>query len=147
MVGTFTKLACIRPSHRSTHQYFLMESVGGKRINPAAALHGVPLQESFEAVEHPAEPTEKDEPVRCPPPENSITQDGMIWRERVARSLRRQIERASTWQEGDAVGGSEIAGSNPGRPDHGNQREKTLFMAHSAPASAVSRLLEAEITA
>lgn len=50
-----------------------MESVGGKRINPAAALHGVPLQESFEAVEHPAEPTEKDEPVRCPPPENSIT--------------------------------------------------------------------------
>ncbi|KAG0578023.1 hypothetical protein M758_5G191300 [Ceratodon purpureus] len=142
MVGTFTKLACIRPSHRSKHQYFLVENVGGKRISPSAGLHGVPLLESFEAVDHPAEPSEKDQPVRCPPPEDSIVQDGQVWRERVARSLRRQIERFNTWQEGDVVGRSEIIMSNSGRPDHSNLREKNLFVAHSAPEFAVSRLLE-----
>jgi len=51
-----------------------VEGVGGKRISPAAALHGVSLLENFEAVEHPDEPTEMDDPVRCPPPEKSIIQ-------------------------------------------------------------------------
>ena len=51
-----------------------VESGGGTRISPAAALHGVAPREIFEAVEHPAEPTERDRPVRCPPPENSILQ-------------------------------------------------------------------------
>ena len=60
----------------------------------------------------------------------------------MASSFRRKIERISTWQEGDAVsiGRSEI--SNPGRPDHSNLREKNLFIAHSAPEFAVSRLVE-----
>lgn len=51
-----------------------VEGVGGKRINPDASLHGVPLLEQFDAVEHPAEPMELDNPARCPPPENSILQ-------------------------------------------------------------------------
>lgn len=51
-----------------------VEGVGGKRISPAAALHGVPPLEAFEPVEHPAEPKEIDKPVQCPPQENSIMQ-------------------------------------------------------------------------
>ena len=50
------------------------DRVGSKRISPAAALHGVPPLESFEAVEHPSEPVDLDQPVRCPPPEPSIMQ-------------------------------------------------------------------------
>lgn len=140
MVGSLRKLAYGRPRHHSKHQQFMVEGVGGKRISPAAALHGVPLLESFEAVEHPAEPTEMDNPVRCPPPENSIMLDGLIWRERVARSFRRPMERTSTWQQGDAV---RLTGaiSNPGRPDHSNLHKTSLFVTHSAPETAVSHML------
>jgi len=143
MVGALRKLAYSRPSHRSKHQYLMVEgSVGGKRISPAAALHGVPLLENFEAVEHPDEPTEMDDPVRCPPPEKSIVQDGLIWRERVSRHFHhRPIDRVRTWQEGDAV---RLAGgvvSNPGRPNHSNFSERSLFVTHSAPETAVSQML------
>ena len=81
--------------------------------------------------------------------ERSIFQDGMLWRERVARSLRRQsethsapeMERLGTWHKGDAPDRSEFISNNPGRPDHSNARGKTLFVAHSAPEFALSRLL------
>lgn len=141
MVSMFGKFPCSRPSHRPKHQYFLVEGVGGKRISPAAALHGVPPLEAFEPVEHPAEPKEIDKPVQCPPQENSIMQDGLIWRERVARSFRRQVERISKWQEGDAAGHSQITGKS-GRQEKIDLGEKSLFMTRSAPAHAVTQTLD-----
>lgn len=50
------------------------DRIGGNRISPAAILHGVPPMETFEAVEHPSEPVDVDQPARCPPPERGITQ-------------------------------------------------------------------------
>jgi hypothetical protein len=134
MMGALKKLV---PSHRSKHQYLMGEGVGGKKISPDISLHGVPALEIFEAVEQPSEPTEIDNPAPCPPPENSILQDGLIWRERVARNCRRQIERNSTWQEGDGVG---LTGkvSNLGSS---NMHKTSLFMAQSAPEISVSKML------
>lgn len=64
-------------------------------------------------------------------------QDGLIWREMLAR--RGEKGRAMAWQ-GDAAG--RMAGLQPRRRIASSPREKYLFMTHSAPERMVSRLLE-----
>eukprot|EP00252_Welwitschia_mirabilis_P012812 TRINITY_DN2834_c0_g1_i1.p1 TRINITY_DN2834_c0_g1~~TRINITY_DN2834_c0_g1_i1.p1 ORF type:complete len:136 (+),score=16.14 TRINITY_DN2834_c0_g1_i1:602-1009(+) len=71
------------------------KEVGAHNKDSSASLtdnHGVEPSEEFKPVEHPQEPTEKDQPVRCPPPEPSILHDGRIWKERVEASARRRSE-------------------------------------------------------
>jgi hypothetical protein len=134
MVGAFTKFSCSRPSSRARHHHFLE---GGNRISPASAiLHGVPPMETFEAVEHPSEPVDVDQPARCPPPERCITQDGLKWKEMVA--CRREKK---AWQ-GDAG-----MIPQPRRRIPNSPREKYLFMIPSVPEQqqqqrVVTRLLE-----
>ncbi|KAG0563965.1 hypothetical protein M758_8G067700 [Ceratodon purpureus] len=135
MVGAFTKFSCSRPSHRSKHHHFVDERIGGNRISPAIALHGVPALETFEAVEHPSEPVDVDQPARCPPPERSIMRDGLIWKEMLAR--RSEKAKARAWQ-GDAT----MVGLQQQQPWRrrilSSPREKYLFMTHSAPERIVS---------
>lgn len=48
------------------------------RTISAAAVHGVSPLETFEAVEHPSELVNVDQPASCPPPERCIQQDGLM---------------------------------------------------------------------
>ncbi|KAG0600861.1 hypothetical protein M758_11G066800 [Ceratodon purpureus] len=138
MVGAATMLSrTTRPSHRSKHQYFVEERVGGNRISPAATL-GMPPQEFVEAIQHPSEPVDLDQPARCPPPEGNIMRDGEIWREMLAGRRRHQMEKG--WDEGDAAGSR--TGIPPRRRVQHSPREKYLFMKHSAPERAVGTIVE-----
>ncbi|XP_024403625.1 uncharacterized protein [Physcomitrium patens] len=139
MVGAFTKLSCDRPSNRPKHHHFLDGRIGWSRISPAASLHGVPPLEIFEAVEHPSEPVDVDQPARCPPPERSILRDGLIWREMLAETLRRQSQRAPQIWQGEVAGST---GAPPRRRTQRSPREKYMFITHSAPERIVTRMLE-----
>lgn len=135
MVGAFTKFSCSRPSTRTRHHHFLEDRIGGNRISPAGLVHSVPSTERFEAVEHPSEPMDVDQPARCPPPELCITQDGLKWKEMVARRREKK-----TWQ-GDDTG---MMIPQPRRRIHNSPRAKYLFMIPSVPEQqrVVTRLLE-----
>ncbi|KAG0602892.1 hypothetical protein M758_10G049500 [Ceratodon purpureus] len=138
MVGAATMPSrTTRPSHRLKHQFFVEERVGGNRISPAATL-GMPPQEFFEAIHHPSEPVDLDQPARCPPPEGNIMRDGEIWREMLAGRRRQQTEKG--WDEGDAAGSR--TGIPPRRRVQHSPREKYLFMKHSAPERAVGTIVE-----
>ena len=39
---------------------------------PSYAAHGIETSVEFKLVEHPTEPIDYDQPVKCPPPEPSI---------------------------------------------------------------------------
>lgn len=135
MVGAFTKFSFSRPSSRARHyhHHHLEDRIGGNRISPAAILHGVPPMETFEALKYPSEPVDVDQPARCPPPERGITQDGLKWKEMVAR--RRGLSESGM----------------PRRRVPNSPREKYLFMIPSVPEQqqqrqhqqrVVTRLLE-----
>ncbi|KAF6135856.1 hypothetical protein GIB67_028175 [Kingdonia uniflora] len=50
----------------------------------ASAGHGIEVAVEFKPVEHPVEPFDNDQPVKCPLPEPSILNDGRIWKERMS---------------------------------------------------------------
>lgn len=47
-------------------------------------------EEELVPTDHPVEPVEIDNPIRCPHPEPGIIQDGRIWKERLQLSIRRR---------------------------------------------------------
>ncbi|EES05677.1 hypothetical protein BDA96_04G290000 [Sorghum bicolor] len=51
---------------------------------PAESPHGIEVGVEFKPVEHPVEPLNLDEPVKCPLPEPSILHDGRIWKEKMS---------------------------------------------------------------
>ncbi|RWR81051.1 ATP-dependent RNA helicase Dbp73D isoform 1 [Cinnamomum micranthum f. kanehirae] len=55
----------------------------------AAASHGIEISVQFKPVEHPIEPLDNAQPVKCPLPEPSILNDGRIWKERLSTSVPR----------------------------------------------------------
>lgn len=78
MREAFTKFPFRRQSHHSSHAHFLDCRVEEDRTISAAAVHGVSPLETFEAVEHPSELVNVDQPASCPPPERCIQQDGLM---------------------------------------------------------------------
>lgn len=94
MVGIFSRLTSTRAGLRSQASSDEREGTPSGKDSPAtlADNHGVEPTEEFKPVEHPLEPPDKDQPVRCPPPEPSILHDGRIWKERLEASVRRRAE-------------------------------------------------------
>ncbi|XXG75547.1 hypothetical protein AAC387_Pa08g0094 [Persea americana] len=58
----------------------------------AAASHGLEVAVEFKPVEHPIEPLDSDQPVKCPLPEPSILNDGSIWKERLSATVQRRAD-------------------------------------------------------
>lgn len=95
MVGIFSRLTSTRAGLRSqASSVDEREGTPSGKDSPAtlADNHGVEPTEEFKPVEHPLEPPDKDQPVRCPPPEPSILHDGTIWKERLEAGARRRAE-------------------------------------------------------
>ncbi|XP_062222336.1 uncharacterized protein LOC133921468 [Phragmites australis] len=55
----------------------------GPAAVPADNPHGIEVGVEFKPVEHPVEPLNLDQPVKCPLPEPSILHDGRVWKERM----------------------------------------------------------------
>uniref|UniRef100_A0A7I4EFP5 Uncharacterized protein n=1 Tax=Physcomitrium patens TaxID=3218 RepID=A0A7I4EFP5_PHYPA len=116
------------------------DRVGSKRISPAAVVQGDTPFDSFGPIEEPEEPSEIDQPVRCPQPEPNIMEDGILWRARIVASLRRRNDIVAASKERDSVF---RGGSIPTRRTQGRSlEEKFLLVAHSAPEYEVRKFLE-----
>lgn len=132
MVGAFTKFSCSLLSHCAKPHHFVEERIGGTRISPVAALH-----ETFEAVEHPSEPVDVDQPTWCPPPEPYIVEDRLLWKEMLERQSENAM--AMVWQEDTAMARLQQPWR---RRILSSPHEKYLFITHSAPERIVLTLVE-----
>ncbi|KAH7443380.1 hypothetical protein KP509_02G031600 [Ceratopteris richardii] len=63
-----------------------------KDSQPPGNIHAGQVADEFAPVDHPMEPPENDQPVRCPPPEPCIIHDGRLWKERLQLSMKRRKE-------------------------------------------------------
>ncbi|KAI0489245.1 uncharacterized protein LOC110116318 [Dendrobium catenatum] len=96
MVGIFSRFSS-RSGHRRTQSAAnVRERAQSLEVNipiPVSTTHGFEVAVEFKPVEHPIEPLNHDQPVRCPMPEPSILNDGRIWKERMTSvSARMRIE-------------------------------------------------------
>ncbi|KAJ8650544.1 hypothetical protein MRB53_003567 [Persea americana] len=94
MVGIFSRFS--RTGHRRAQS-----ALDERQVSPpdaeiatsaaatAAASHGIEIAVQFKPVEHPIEPLDNAQPVKCPLPEPSILNDGRIWKERLSTSIPR----------------------------------------------------------
>ncbi|XP_077244786.1 cystic fibrosis transmembrane conductance regulator [Tasmannia lanceolata] len=97
MVGLFSRFSSSRAGHRRSQSV-----LDGREVLPpnaevagstaAAAAHGIEVAIAFKPVEHPVEPPENDQPVKCPLPEPSILNDGTIWKARLSASVKRKAD-------------------------------------------------------
>ncbi|CAL9781177.1 unnamed protein product [Musa acuminata subsp. burmannicoides] len=91
MVGIFALFSAGRISHRRTKsaadvtQVFLAPNmeVGG---SSTGTDHEADVNDEFKPIEHPTEPLDHDQPVRCPLPDPSIldASDGGTWKGRIS---------------------------------------------------------------
>ncbi|KAG0472844.1 hypothetical protein HPP92_014701 [Vanilla planifolia] len=86
-MGFFSRFS-VRSMHRRTRSSADIterpELPGNAIPSSAASASGYEVAVGFKPVEHPIEPLNHDQPVRCPLPEPSILNDGTIWKERMS---------------------------------------------------------------
>ncbi|KAJ0968009.1 hypothetical protein J5N97_024926 [Dioscorea zingiberensis] len=87
MVGIFSRFSGGgRSGHRRTQSAMNLTETLPPNVEvgssaPADVAHGIETAVEFKPVEHPTEPINRDQPVRCPLPEPSILNDARIWKE------------------------------------------------------------------
>ncbi|KAH9321438.1 hypothetical protein KI387_016077, partial [Taxus chinensis] len=102
---------------------------GKDLVGASADIHGVEPAEEFKPVEHPLEPPDKDQPVKCPPPEPSILHDGRIWKERREATARRQM-------------GNGLQSQGLHRRRHTVSSEHLIVPSFSCPEHTILKLLD-----
>eukprot|EP01018_Ginkgo_biloba_P005208 Gb_05962 [translate_table: standard] len=135
MVGIFSRLSGNRAGHRSATSLDEKEATnsGNKDTLPSPVdIHGVEPTEEFKPVDHLMEPPDKDQPVKCPPPEPSILHDGRIWKERLQASARRRAE----------LPGTGIQSQGLHRRRHTVSSEHLIVPSFSAPEHTIRKLLD-----
>lgn len=143
MVGIFSRLSGARIGHRRTQSALdarqpLPENVEVTAPPLASASHGIQVAIEFKPVEHPSEPVDYDQPVKCPLPEPSILNDGRIWKERMTSAGTRLRSDLPVVKEGSQLESEAAAGSKP-RP---NTRKRSILPSLSAPEHNLINLLE-----
>lgn len=105
-----------------------------KEVQTTSIAHGVQVAEEFVPVEHPMEPPEHDQPVRCPPPEPCIIHDGRLWKERLQLNIKRREElpfMKATNMEGTKGRRNSVTS------------EHSILPSKSAPTDTMSKLMDA----
>ncbi|KAI5056487.1 hypothetical protein GOP47_0028305 [Adiantum capillus-veneris] len=96
MVGIFSRFsaAAYKPAahRRSRSSPDEKDITSVKETQPPINIHAGQVADEFAPVDHPMEPPENDQPVRCPPPEPCIIHDGRLWKERLQLSIKRRKE-------------------------------------------------------
>ncbi|KAJ4746405.1 cystic fibrosis transmembrane conductance regulator [Rhynchospora pubera] len=144
MVGLFARLSGGRAAHRRTksavevRETVIPNSEAADSVpTTEAPSHGIGLALEFKPVEHPVEPVNHDQPIKCPLPEPSILNDGRIWKERMTSLGARVRTDLRVVREGSQL-----------EPDSGGSRPKpvvprrAILPSMSAPESHFVELLE-----
>ncbi|XP_020693713.1 uncharacterized protein LOC110107710 isoform X2 [Dendrobium catenatum] len=87
MSGIFSLFSGSRSGHQTTQSTTdEREAQVAEKGDPLATTsrRGFEVDSGFRPVEHPVEPINQDQPVRCPLSEPSILNDGRIWKERIS---------------------------------------------------------------
>ncbi|KAF7053550.1 hypothetical protein CFC21_061446 [Triticum aestivum] len=92
MVGIFSRFSSGAGHRRAKSAVEVVETLAPNMetgesdpaADPGDSPHGIEVGIEFKPVEHPVEPVNLDQPVKCPLPEPSILHDGRIWQERMS---------------------------------------------------------------
>ncbi|KAG9454418.1 hypothetical protein H6P81_007322 [Aristolochia fimbriata] len=115
MVSLFSRFSGSRAAHRRSQSAMDEREAGTVPSNTVAegssriiATHGIEVTVEFKPVEHPLEPLDNDQPIRCPLPDPSILNDGRIWKERLSANVKRTGDLVVVKADShlDSVGGS-----------------------------------------
>ncbi|KAG8071979.1 hypothetical protein GUJ93_ZPchr0006g45229 [Zizania palustris] len=110
MVGIFARFSSAG-AHRRAKSAVVVETLApnmnsgksGPEAAPADSPHGIEVGVEFKPVEHPVEPVNLDQPVKCPLPEPSILHDGRIWKERMSTAGARAMTDLPVVKEGSQL--------------------------------------------
>ncbi|KAL6911840.1 hypothetical protein ACP4OV_000645 [Aristida adscensionis] len=145
MVGIFSRLSA--GAHRRAMSAAeavetLAPSMNAGEADPAAvpaeSPHGIEVGVEFKPVEHPVEPVNLDQPVKCPLPEPSILHDGRIWKEKMSSVSARVRTDLPVVKEGSQL---EPDSSSATRPRSGVPR-RAILPSVSAPEHNILALLD-----
>ncbi|KAK8915887.1 hypothetical protein KSP39_PZI022625 [Platanthera zijinensis] len=100
--------------------------------------HGYEVAVEFKTVERPIEPHNYDQPVRCPMPEQSILNDGTIWKERMTSVSTRMRAELPVVKEGSQLSSEAAAAPKPPRP----RPRRAILPSVSAPEGNLIALLD-----
>ncbi|XP_039134111.1 uncharacterized protein LOC120271497 [Dioscorea cayenensis subsp. rotundata] len=143
MVGIFSRFSgSVRSGHRRTQSAVDMTETLPSNVEvgssaPADVAHGIEAAVEFKPVEHPTEPVNRDQPVRCPLPEPSILNDARIWKERKSSASTRVRTDLPVVKEGSQLE-TETEGTKP-RP---TPPRRHILPSLSAPEHDLINLLE-----
>ncbi|KAJ6814087.1 uncharacterized protein M6B38_139340 [Iris pallida] len=142
MVGIFSRLHGVRSGHRRTQSAVdarqpLPENEEVTGPPSVYVAHGIEVDVEFKPIEHPSEPIDYDQPVKCPLPEPSILNDGRIWKERMSSASARMRADLPVVKEGSQLE-SEPAEAKP-RPA---PPKRSILPSLSAPEHNLINLLE-----
>ncbi|ERN15554.1 uncharacterized protein LOC18443844 [Amborella trichopoda] len=143
MVGIFSKFSVNRIGHRRSQASLDERDGSGQNTNvtssAAASGHGIEAAFEFKPIEHPIEPPDHDKPVKCPMPEPPILNDGRIWKERLAASVRRRAE-LPVMKEGG--GQQHLQSESEHIRLHSPPSKHLILPSLSAPEQNIVKLLE-----
>ncbi|XP_076896014.1 uncharacterized protein LOC143548828 [Bidens hawaiensis] len=145
MVGLFSRFSVSRNNGHRRSQSALDERdvvpTDTVAIEPTGVMssshHGIEIAVEFKPVEHPTEPVDIDQPIRCPLPEPSILNDGRIWKERVTAGAQRRADLPIMQEEAGAPPGPETPRTKS-RP----RTNRMILPSISAPEHNILKLLE-----
>ncbi|CAA6657251.1 unnamed protein product [Spirodela intermedia] len=139
MVGIFSRLYGGRSGHRRT-QSAIEVGATSRPSGPAiastsaasASSHGMEIYVEFKPVEHPTEPLDHAQPLKCPLPEPSIINDGRIWKERMSANAQARTDILPIMKESSSL-----------ESEASRLRAKHLILpSFSAPEHKILNLLE-----
>uniref|UniRef100_A0A0D9VJT9 Uncharacterized protein n=1 Tax=Leersia perrieri TaxID=77586 RepID=A0A0D9VJT9_9ORYZ len=104
---------------------------------PADSPHGIEVGVEFKPVEHPVEPVNLDQPVKCPLPEPSILHDGRIWKERMSTAGARVMTDLPVVKEG-----SQLDSDSSGARSRSAVPKRAILPSVSAPENNILALLD-----
>ncbi|MQM14952.1 hypothetical protein Taro_047889 [Colocasia esculenta] len=143
MVGLFFRLYGGRSGHRRSQSAVDIREPSQQNAEAtvsagvaSANSHGLEYSAEFKPVEHPTEPLDNDQPVKCPLPEPSILHDGRIWKERMSANARARTDLPAVMENSDTE--PEIAGSRT----HPASAKHVILPSYSAPEHNIVNLLE-----
>ncbi|KAJ6854283.1 uncharacterized protein M6B38_102260 [Iris pallida] len=142
MVGIFSRLHGVRSGHRRTQSAVdarlpLPENVEITGTPSVSVAHGIEVAIEFKPVEHPSEPVDYDQPVKCPLPEPSILNDGRIWKERMSSVSSRLKPDLPVVKEGSQLESVSAEAKPPPPPP-----KRSILPSVSAPEHNLVNLLE-----
>ncbi|XBH79596.1 hypothetical protein VPH35_105525 [Triticum aestivum] len=105
--------------------------------DPGDSPHGIEVGIEFKPVEHPVEPVNLDQPVKCPLPEPSILHDGRIWQERMSTAGGRPRTDLPVVKEG-----SQLEPDSSTTRSRSALRRRAILPSVSAPEHNILALLD-----